>query len=214
MNNIVKLIFITSVTLFLFACDSSTTSKKTGPGGGTNGSNNTFSITVTAQGLTGNFSLRNGANDLLTLTPAVPSGVISSALPSGNSYAVAINTNGIQTAGQICNFDNNDNNSSNITADVTINMTCSTSSGNVANGKIYYMSECAVCHRAGAADVTYVFSSSDISASYKVARASAGLKTNITRDMHAIGPARNLMGRFTSVSNENVADLEAFLGSL
>lgn len=92
--------------------------------------------------------------------------------------------------------------------------------GNAATGLVYYESECAVCHKAINAntntnsqkpgDTSKTFASSDLAKNYNF-QIATGNASNITLDMHTFGSARNLMGRFDTISAQNVADLEAFL---
>ncbi|MFV1983272.1 MAG: c-type cytochrome [Thiohalomonadales bacterium] len=83
----------------------------------------------------------------------------------------------------------------------------------VAAGKEYYMSECAVCHKAGADDTTNAFSSVDLVVDYQ-GKTKAAKDTYIVPDMHTYGLAgsdnHNLMGRFDLVPAQSVADLKAY----
>lgn len=76
--------------------------------------------------------------------------------------------------------------------------------GSVANGKIYYNSNCSSCHAAGADDTTSAFGSSDL-------RQKHGL---IANDMSALDPTNKMMTQLNNVSQQRVDDLVAYLATL
>ncbi len=211
MKNIFKLILITSATFFLFACDSSNTAST--PAG------KSYLLSVKVTGFTGTataLSVVNGndVNDILKF-PSDAEKSFSKKVASGSSYKVTI-VDG--TAGkQTCTPGSNASSDS-IQSDVVVNITCDNGpvglTGNLTDGEIYYMSECAVCHKAGTADPTKTFASSDVAENYKIAKNASAGGTNINPDMHSIGPTRNLMGRFDAIPAQSVADLEVYLLSV
>ena len=76
--------------------------------------------------------------------------------------------------------------------------------GSVANGKIYYNSNCSSCHAAGADDTTTAFGSSDL-------RQKQGL---IANDMSALDATNKMMTQLNDVSQQRVDDLIAYLATL
>lgn len=194
--------------LFLFACDSSSTAKVTPTG-------NTYFISAKVTGLKGTgISLYSG-NDI---APFKTDGTLQfdTKISEGSKYKVGIVV-GTTPQNQTCTVAANGSGDK-MSADVIADVTCVDNNGNggltgnITDGKVYYMSECAACHKALSADTSYTFSSSDLADNYRIAKLAN--RTNIIPDMHAIGPAKNLMGRFDKIPAQSVADLEAYLGSV
>lgn len=78
--------------------------------------------------------------------------------------------------------------------------------GVTANGKIYYQSNCAACHQAGADDTTSAFSAIDL----------AQNQDKIATDMSTFDGTSgfNLMGAYSNVPAQRVADLKVYFASI
>ncbi len=226
MNKTLKIALIAIGTLSLFACDGGTTSKSnnstgtvTDPNSGGSGQGpvdtvKTYSITVDATGI---ISASN--TDMLTVDyngetldfTTTGQKTFTSKVEKDKSYAVTVTSS---PALQTCLITNNGTNQQ-IIADAIVSVVCSDNPvvviGNAVMGKSYYMSECAVCHRSGIDDKSVAYGSSDLAENYQIGRDSTPSTTNIAADMHTIGPMLNLMGRFTDIPTDRVADLEAYL---
>ena len=77
--------------------------------------------------------------------------------------------------------------------------------GNAADGLIYYNNNCAICHAAGSADTSTVFSASDLK--------QPGGKL-IVSNMSAYSKSFNLMKKFDNVPLQRVQDLNAYINSI
>jgi mono/diheme cytochrome c family protein len=73
----------------------------------------------------------------------------------------------------------------------------------IPNGMAYYAAKCAICHAAGADDVTVAFNSSDLAKSTNV----------LTNDLTMYGGQYSLMGAFDKISQPNVDELIAYLNT-
>ena len=78
--------------------------------------------------------------------------------------------------------------------------------GIVADGTTYYQTNCASCHKIGTVDTTSAFGASDL----------AQKQDMIIADMSAYDTTSGftLMGAFSNVPEQRVADLKAFLASV
>jgi len=215
MKNTLKITFISFTALFLFACDSSTSTKKTDPGGGGGGNTTTYTVDVSVTGLDGTLNVVNGTdstsfvtNDTITITTDLADlatydvQVANGGHPSLQTCTVALGNGSIQAAN----------------AAVTINCVYGgNSNGIVTEGRNYYMTACQDCHKAGSEDPSKAFGSSmDLALNYqsRVNDRNNGNKVfneDIKTDMHRIGELYNLMGNFDAVSAQTVADLQAYL---
>jgi len=213
MNKILQLSFVAVTALFLFACDSSTSTKKTDTGGG--GTPTTYSVSANVTGL--------GANTLIitnTLNTNEKSfntdgqSEILSGLAANSSYGISLKSDPM---GKTCTLGPNAASNS-ISTDVIVSVSCSdvAITGDVGNGMAYYMSECSVCHRAGGitVDASSTFGTNgDLAGDYKIAVGVDG-GVNFFNNIHLLGPQRNLMGRFNMLKPQSLADLKAYLLSI
>ncbi len=231
MNKTLKIALIAIGTLSLFACDGGTTSKSnnsTGivtdpnqnPGGSGQGpvdTVKTYKITVDATGIksAGNTDqlVVDYNGEALNFTTAGQK-TFTATVEKDKGYTVTVTSS---PALQTCLITNNGTVQT-VTADTIVSVACTDKPviviGNAITGESYYMSECAVCHRSGIDDKSVAYGSSDLAENYQLARDSTPSTTNIKIDMHSIGPVLNLMGRFTAIPTDRVADLEAYLGGV
>jgi len=78
-----------------------------------------------------------------------------------------------------------------------------------ADGKIFYQYECGGCHSAGKDDGISAFASSDLAQKQNL------IKANLSEfGATGINNVENIMGRFSNLSEQRVADLKAYLKSL
>lgn len=78
--------------------------------------------------------------------------------------------------------------------------------GKISDGSTYYQSNCSTCHKAGADDTTSAFGAIDL----------AQRQDMITTNMSSFDKTSgfNLMGAFSNVPEQRVADLKAYLASV
>lgn len=76
----------------------------------------------------------------------------------------------------------------------------------IANGQIYYETNCGDCHSAGTTDPSKAFNASDLK-----------LSTRITSNMSnntVYGGTNGLMKRFSAIPQHRIDELKAYLGSI
>ncbi len=231
MKNLIKMTLVGFVSIMLFACDGGTTSKSnntanetiTDPNQGSGGSGETtvdpktFTITVdvtaiTSADITDKLVVDYNGEPLDFTT--VGQKTFTMAVEENKGYTVTVVSS---PALQTCLISNNGTMQS-VTADVIVSVACSDNPliGNAVVGKMYYMSECAVCHAAGEDDTTRTFGALGDLAQKFQKRAldrvgNPALSEDIQSDMHAIGPVTNLMGRFQAIPAQSIADLKQYL---
>jgi len=209
MKNI-QILFIAFITLFLFACDSSSSGTKATVTPGT------FNLGVKVVGLNGDLVIKN-VNDNKTLNFSVDdTKIISNELADLTDYDIQVDS---LPLGQGCLLGSNAKGKIDGVG-VVVEITCSNSAltGNIQNGKLYYNNNCSDCHRVGSAgaDDSFAFASSstmDLVDNYDN-RVTNSLPELIKPDMHRISIVANLMGDFQAVSDQEIADLIAYINSL
>ena len=78
--------------------------------------------------------------------------------------------------------------------------------GFITDGSTYYQTNCATCHKIGAVDTTSAFGASDLAQKQDMIRADMSTYDSTS--------TFNLMGSFTNVPEQRVADLKAYLASV
>jgi len=210
MKNTIQISLVTLVSLVLFACDSSTSTKKTDTGGGDTPT--TFSVSANVTGLGANtLIITNNLNTNEKSFNSDGQSEILTGLAENSSYGISLKSDPI---GKNCVLGSNAASNS-ISADVVVSVSCNTIAvGVISDGKDYYMSECAVCHQSGIDDPDGAFAVADLAKNYQNKTGLNGIII-ITPDMHNIGTdTQNLMGRFDSISEQVVADLEAYFAQV
>ncbi len=76
--------------------------------------------------------------------------------------------------------------------------------GNPANGRIFYLQNCSVCHAAGGDDTTRAFGAIDL----------ANQGSRISGDISHFDKTYNLMSRFSDLDQQRVDDLKQYLAGL
>ena len=210
--NTIKILLLVSASLGLYSCfDSSTDSAppSVGGGGGTppagkpplEAADDTLSVPLDTSGIVSvlnNDSAAGGGSFTIDSYDDV----------SAEGGAVVYNGDGTFTYTPRATFEGQDTFTYTIKdaggATAKGKVTVTVSKQVIPNGEAFYAANCAICHAAGADDVTVAFKSSDLAKS----------TNKLTGDLTMYGGQYSLMGAFDHIPQPNVDELIAYLATL